>query len=476
VQRMLRLVVVGASVAALVALGLPAGAGHDTDPHTSNVHPKGHISYPASLTDTSASSINVNTDTAFWGKHAILGTWLGFRIIDISDPDNPVEVGSADCPGNQGDVLVWDNIVVRSWNTPVGNTTPLGFSGTTCDGETIPNDPNPIPITGNFEGVHVFDISDPTNPDLVATVETECGSHTATAVPDVANDRLLVYNGSSSGLCPGLDIIEVPLDAPEDAELLNDFTDVPAGRPCHDNGVILGDALLTGCAGGNGFSVFSMDPDDGGSLEDPILLYSQPVPNVTIGHSAGFTWDGEVLIFGHEPGGGVQAECEATDAAEKKSYFFYEAETGVFIDKWTLPRPQSNIENCTLHNFNTVPLRSGRDVIVHGSYQSGMSVVDMTDPENAVELGYSDPLPIPPTGSSFCDPDYELGMAGTLPPNGCEIGGDWSAYWYNNFIYESSITEGFNIFRFSGPETRGAMRLGHLNPNTQEFTIPGAPW
>jgi hypothetical protein len=90
-------------------------------------------------------------------------------------------------------------------------------------------------------------------------------------------------------------------------------------------------------------------------------------------------------------------------------------------------------------------------VLVHGSYQSGTSVVDFTDPANPVELAYSDPPPIDPI----------------------DLGGAWSSYWYNNFIYESSITEGLNIFRYSGRETAGAMRLDHLNPQTQEFTIPG---
>jgi len=26
----------------------------------------------------------------------------------------------------------------------------------------------------------------------------------------------------------------------------------------------------------------------------------------------------------------------------------------------------------------------------------------------------------------------------------------WSSYWYNNFIYESNINEGLNVFRLSG--------------------------
>jgi len=301
-------------------------------------------------------------------------------------------------------------------------------------------------VPAGFEGLHVFDISDLSDPVLVGSVDLACGSHTATGVPDLANNRLLIYNSPSSSACPGIDIVEVPLDDPASSSFIR-FE--PGGRACHDTGVILGDALLAACAGGDGFTVWSLDAADGGSLEDPMQINSTAVPTVTIGHSAAFTWDGEVLIFGHEPGGGVQAQCEATDPDTDRSFFFYEPETGTFLGRWTLPRPQSATENCTLHNYNVVPLRSGRYVVVHGSYQSGTSVVDFTDPANAVELGWSDPPPIVPT----------------------DLGGAWSSYWYNGFIHETNITEGLNIFRFSGSETAGAMRLGHLNPQTQEFTI-----
>ncbi|MGH9248626.1 MAG: hypothetical protein ACRD0W_03790 [Acidimicrobiales bacterium] len=52
-----------------------------------------------------------------------------------------------------------------------------------------------------------------------------------------------------------------------------------------------------------------------------------------------------------------------------------------------------------------------------------------------------------------------------------DLGGAWSSYWHNNFIYESSITQGVNVFRLSGNETGGAIRLDHLNPQTQEFSL-----
>jgi hypothetical protein len=429
-KRRLSVLVVGVFATSMLAFAVSASAGHKTDPHTPNLHPLGHIEEPASLLNAAVGNPDIHTDIAFWGKLAIQGNWDGFNIRNISAPGNPKQVSRTFCDGNQGDIVVWDDIVVRSWNSNAPGTT-------FCDGELVP---------AGFEGLHIFDISNLGDPVLVGSVDLACGSHTATGVPDLANNRLLIYNSPSSGACPGIDIVEVPLDDPASASFLR-FE--PAGRACHDTGVILGDALLAACAGGDGFTQWSLDPADGGSLVDPQFVRSVAVPTVTIGHSAAFSWDGEVLIFGHEPGGGVAAECEESDDPLKRSLFFYDTSTGALLGIWTLPRTQSSTENCTIHNYNVVPLRSGRDVLVHGSYQSGTSVVDFTDRANAVELGWSDPPPIVPT----------------------DLGGAWSSYWYNNFIVETNITEGLNVFRFSGKATAGALRLDHLNPQTQEFSL-----
>lgn len=418
-----------------------AAAGHDDDPRTKNLHPMGHIVEPASLL-TGEGGGNIHTDIAFWGKHAFQGSWLGFNIRDISAPGNPKQVSFTSCAGNQGDIVIWDNVLVRSWNSPAG-------LGATCDDEVVPE---------GFEGLHIFDISDLNDPVLVGSVELECGSHTATGVPDTANDRLLIYS-NSSGPCPGIDIVEVPLSNPAAAAFIrNELAD--GDRDCHDTAVILGDAMKAACAGDNGVATWSLGGPLGGTLEDPELIWVTQVPDVSIGHAASFTWDGEILVFGHEPGGGVQANCQASNPDSDKSAFFLDANTGELRGMWTLPRDQSDIENCTIHNFNIVPVSSGNYILVSGNYQSGTSVVDFTNLDNPVEIAFSDPSPIPPPGGPFC---------GGL---GCEIGGVWSSYWYNNFIYETNITEGLNIFRFSGNETRAALQLDHLNPQTQEFTIP----
>jgi hypothetical protein len=427
----LGLVTVGALALPLTASARPIPAAA-TFEYSKNMHPLGQ-----SLRPNPAPGV-FNSDLAFWGRRAIQGTYDGFRILDISAPGNPRALIDYDqCFGNQGDVIVWDDIVVRSWNSSAP-------AGATCDGE---------PVAQGFEGLHVFDISDASDPDLLGAVETECGSHTATGVPDLANDRLLVYNSSSSGTCPGIDIVEVPLGDPASASLLR-FE--PTGRSCHDTGVILGDVMRAACSGGGGFSMLSLGGPSGGTLEDPALLYSKPLPGLG-GHSGAFTWDGEVYIHGWEPGGGSGPRCTATGTQvtpttvqtdDMKSYFFFDPEDGTELGKFVMPRDQTLAENCTIHNYTVVPLRD-RYVLVSGNYQSGISVVDFTDPANAAEIAFADPAPLVPT----------------------QLGGDWSSYWYNGLIYESDITRGLLVWNLSDRAVAGARKLDHLNPQTQEFSL-----
>jgi hypothetical protein len=130
-----------------------------------------------------------------------------------------------------------------------------------------------------------------------------------------------------------------------------------------------------------------MHEDDGGSIEDPVVLWSTAVEGVTIGHSAAFTWDAKYVVFGHEPGGGAQARCQATSSETDRTIFFFDAATGEEAGSFLHPRPQTATENCTWHNYDVVPLRNKggkpRYVLVAGNYQSGISVVDFSDVENA---------------------------------------------------------------------------------------------
>lgn len=295
-------------------------------------------------------------------------------------------------------------------------------------------------------------------------------------MPDLRNRRLLVYSTPSSGACEGIDIVEVPLSRPSESEFLRfESADIPASAnnfACHDTGVILGRAMKAACAGGAGYAVWSLGGKDGGSLDNPRFLYNRVIPEIAkvasipdshnpTGHSAAFSWDGETIVFGHEPGGGVAPRCQPTGAPlnadgsyrqtdDMKSFFFYDTDSGALRGKWTLTRAQTAQENCTLHNYNIVPTSKG-DILVHGSYQSGIGVLDFSNPARARELGYADPAPI--------------------DSQALVIGGDWSSYFYNGTIYESDITRGMYSWRFDDRAVKSAMRLRHLNPQTQEFTI-----
>jgi LVIVD repeat len=405
--------------------------------YTRNLHPQGY-SPRANTPNLPGLTFTANSDLAFWGNLAFQGHYEGFRIVDISAPAKPRELSFTECFGNQGDVVVWDDVLVRSWNSPATGT---GSSQLSCDGE-------PVPL--GFEGVHIFDISDKTNPEVVGSLALPCGSHTATAVPDLENNRLVVYNQTSGGPCPFITIFEVPLDDPGSASIIRQEPLMEADA-CHDSGVILGDVMKLACASHDHANVFSIGGPDGGSLEDPEFLYTVSEPGVGVGgnwHSAAFTWDGEVLILGWEPGGGSLPECEATDPDVKKSWFFYDASDGSKLGQFVLPRPQTATENCTIHNYNVVPTNK-RYVLVGGNYQAGLSVVDFTDPANAREVAYADPAPLTPT----------------------QLGGDWSTYWYNGRIYESDITRGLIIWNLSDKVTAGARKFGHLNPQTSETSF-----
>ena len=131
-------------------------------------------------------------------------------------------LADVDCGSGQGDVTVWQNILVRSVDYPMTERS--------CAGERSP-DPT---IPGQFEGVQVFGVSNPRNPQLVKLVDTDCGSHTNTLIPDLAHGRLLIYVLSYL-LLPGptcgdgreanrpqakFSIMSVPLAHPQDAAVV----------------------------------------------------------------------------------------------------------------------------------------------------------------------------------------------------------------------------------------------------------------
>jgi hypothetical protein len=456
-------------------------------PHSQNMHllgaslRAGAVTGPPPVGPGTVPWDTRNTDLAFWGNLAIQGRYDGFRVIDIRAPGNPRELAHFPCVSPQGDVGIYGNLVFRSVDSPqrTDGCTAVSQSGNPPDAECAPA---PAPCTG-FEGIQIFDISNVDDIKLVKSVPTDCGSHTHTVVPDPGQGRVLIYNsvsgntlqpnpGKYGNRCPGPpfgreDIIEVKLSDPGSASVIGSFElgefEGHHIEICHDMGVILGSVNRAACAGHPAVPVFDIsDP------EEPRFLYATTAPTVDRFHSAAWSWDGSILVTGWEPGGGTQPRCQVTGAPlggglfqtdEMKTLFFHDGETGEIIGRHVLPRPQSQWENCTIHNYNIVPSRN-RNLLVHGSYQSGTALVDFTDLNDIRELAWMDPDPLDPPSA-------------TSPGGRTNFrGGDWSSYWYNGRIYESDTRRGLYVWNVSGREAGGpTVRLDHLNPQTSHFSI-----
>ena len=108
--------------------------------------------------------------------------------MSISDP---AKRPSADvdivCPGGQGDVSVYKNLMFMSVEMANGRV------DCSAAGFPIPTTPGPAAASKDrFRGVRIFDISDVKNPKQVGAVQTCRGSHTHTLVTD-PNDKNNVY-------------------------------------------------------------------------------------------------------------------------------------------------------------------------------------------------------------------------------------------------------------------------------------------
>ena len=469
----LHVLLLASAVAATLAFPLGAAAGHDADPHSKKLRPLGHTDDNRPVVTFAEAFF---TDLALKGKIAYQGTWVGgFRTIDISRKGKPKVLSEVVCGVEQGDIGVYRNLVFRSIDLPVPATTPEE----TCTHEFADG--------AGFEGLQIFQVDRPRKAsaeDLVAAVATDCGSHTHTVVPDPRNNRVLIYV-ANSGISPVYEaddtvwghqcsephnkfqIVEVPLDAPEDAAVIKDVSlgldPAEAHTACHDIGVLLnGEHQLAACAGGHAV-VFDIS-----DRANPVKLTDFTAEGVHPWHSAAFSWDGSVTVMGWEPGGGVIPRCLATGAPlapfdepgaqtdDMKSIFFFDTESGDLLGKWTLPRAQTQLENCTIHNYNIVPT-ARRDVLVTSAYQAGTWVVDFTNPTKPKTVAWSDPPPIPCCTSPF------------LP---LSLGGGWGSYWYNGLIYETNLTEGLNIFKLSSRVTAGTRKFRFLNPQTQIGPVP----
>jgi hypothetical protein len=417
-----------------------------------------------------------NSDLAFQGNHLFQGNFYGMNIFDISDPAKTTLLTTMVCPGGQGDVSVYKNLMFMSVEMPNGRID--------CGAQGFP--PEPPPPAGEerkqrlpaaqaerFRGVRIFDITDVKNPKQVAAVQTCRGSHTHTLVIDPNDkDNVYIYVSGTSFVrqseelagCSGgkadsdpntalfrIDVIKVPVAAPQDAKVVSSprvFMDSRTGamnglsnggshdkeeaKPqdtdqCHDITVYSAIGLAAGACSGNGILLDIKDP------VHPKRVDAVNDPNYSYWHSASFSNDGTKVVFTDEWGGGLGARCRPNDPNKwgADAIFNLKDDKLSLQSYYKLPAAQGDTENCVAHNGSLLPV-PGRDIEVQAWYQGGVSVMDFTDSAKPFEIAYFD--------------------RGPIDPKMLVLGGYWSAYWYNGYIYGSEIARGMDIFELTPTE------------------------
>jgi hypothetical protein len=440
-----------------------------------------------------------NSDLAFQGNHLFQGNFYGVSIYDISDPAKTRLLTSMVCPGGQGDVSVYKNLLFMSVEMPNGrlDCSPQGFAP---EPPPAPGQENkqtlPAAQKDRFRGVRIFDITDIRNPKQVAAVQTCRGSHTHTLVvdPKDKNNVYIYVSGTSfvrqseelagcSGEKPDkdpntalfrIDVIKVPLATPQNAQVVSSpriFRDPNTGKinalssggshdnkgkpvdtdQCHDITVYSAIGLAAGACSGNGILLDIKDP------VNPKRVDAVNDPNYAYWHSASFSNDGKKVVFTDEWGGGLSARCRANDPNVwgANAIFRLTGNKLSFASYYKLPAAQGDSENCVAHNGSLLPV-PGRDIKIQAWYQGGISLMDFTDPDRPVEIAYFD--------------------RGPIDPKMLVLGGAWSAYWYNGHIYASEIARGLDIFELvptqhltqNEIDAAKAVRVAELNVQNQE--------
>ena len=386
----------------------------------------------------------------------------GVRVIDISDPTHPRILANVQtCRGSHTHTLVTDPkdtsavYIYVSGQAPVRPAEELaGCSGALPEQDTASArfriDIIRVPLahpeaSGIVSRPRIFDaLVDPprhgANPTDSATAQRLADSAQATGA------YVIRFQGSPIVLPP--QFVKPMLDsvtkgngrtAPNGADsaalrgviqkIIDDEFLAPMGPggvrhgpdQCHDITVYPERGVAGGACAGYGLLLDIRDP------AHPVRLAAASDSNFAYWHSATFNNDASTVIFTDEWGGGVAPRCRATDKPQWGADAIFTVANKralTFQGYYKVPAPQTTTENCVAHNGNLIPV-PGRDIMIQGWYQGGVSLFDFTDPTRPTEIAYFD--------------------RGPMDSTKLEMAGSWSAYWYNGYIYSTEISRGLDV-------------------------------
>jgi hypothetical protein len=521
----LRGVLLGSAVLALGVLAAQAAATHQDFRNMS-------LEFFDPKTD------NITSDIAFWGDTAFVGNYDGVRTYDISDPAAPVRLADFQCLGPQNDPSVWDTdgdgqadllvqSIDRTLTGPECGATETVRPDPENPGETIRFDEDP---TG-WEGIRLFDVSDPSNPVFLDAIYLDCGSHTNTMYLDAARDRLVALI-SSYPLRPGPTCGFPPEDSPvpftDMTQNLGNPYDGDPGSPADPVHGVLQTVIIPLADGPDPGTT----PDAAGSaaaaLEGPQLPIDYPGDPDNVFDPAEHQLPGfGKLRACHDIGVFVPLELVAAACAEQGQLWKIDSSTGLpdtGDPEWVFDQRNIDFHHSATFswdgevvNFIDESFGSGCPTVTRGIGQTGrMFFVDSATGEQLSQFMIR-------RSRKKETPDYCSAHLGNVVPatdryllvnawytGGVDVidfsnprvprevafyddnGDEWSGYWYEQT--GTSTTGDLNVFGTHGVEhvahgegeeleARGfesfladvaATRVGldHLNPQVQEQVIP----
>ena len=396
-------------------------------------------------------SFALGSDLAFRGRLVVAGAYEGVGFFKRTR-GGVRQVGFYDCPGSQGDVSVWNNLLFVSVDSATSNVadTPL------CNNTKTNRSKSSL----EKEGVRIVDISNLKQPKQVGFIETDCGSHTHTLVPD--EGKLFMYVNSypisgQSGSCNHVahrkfSIVKIDKGNPANSKVVNTHTTPPDTLGCHDTTIYPSKDLgIAACLG-----VWLML--DISNPAKPKTIAETRNEEIELDHSSAITWDGKIAIIGDEHAGAAGGGgCSTDSQSPVGAMWFYDISdptNPVLKSYHSLPRvPSIDAEKdadyfrCTTHNFNVIPMKKkGKYIVVSSYYAGGIAAINFSDPENPREIA------------------YYINEQNDVNPD------TWAAYWYNGRIYtnDHSSQAGIGVYRlrWTGRDYARYFK-GGMNPQLQ---------
>lgn len=445
--------------------------------------PPPSLDYEASIANHSENLdllAHVDSETAlrrlvFQGRYAFATSRYGLEVFRLFNRPPYIEhLAYLHCPGNpaSADISVWGKYVFLSVASeyPYFAVDPRveynGYRSDTC---------NNTDRSTNKAGIRVVDISDPRNPRQATFIETPCGTNNHTLMPH--KKKLYIYapipcdedgaiytppvgEPGEDPLVPAkevralnmqISVIRVPLSDVGGWELMGTPELGQGQLGCHDMTVFPARDLAAcpqffNTAG----RVSLLDISD---PLNPKAIANLPLPPETVwmAHAA-FSWDGNYLVLADSDRAGYSIDkatpCTARDEERLGALWIYDIRDPSDprrVSHFTLPRTSLMPEEpCSPWEINMIPtVDPERRVALVGWMAGGLTLVDLGDPEEPVELGHWQPAPA------------------------SQITG---GYFYNGRIYSSEYWSGqgirvFNLKGF-GPATTRSYAV-RMNPQTQ---------